>query len=306
MIKNFLFHRVNPQRDVLWDPMDVALFEKCIRFIKDTYNVVQVEHFKDLDLNSKQSNYATITFDDGYKDNLEYAAPILKKYNCKASFYVVTDCIDQNIPTWTHELKHRFMFTQRQYINLDFDFLPSQFRVTKLLNPKDRINYVKKLKPLLLHTTFEQKSQLLEEVRHSFNDVELPQIMMNWDDLKQLQSEGHMIGSHSVSHMMLGTTENEPLIRHELSRSFQTIKDRLGKTPKAVAYPVGSYNERVKTLAQEVGYTFGLAVTQSIYKPNIHDFFEIPRLELYNESWIKTRLRMNNSLEWLKSAIGYR
>ncbi|MBK7956947.1 MAG: polysaccharide deacetylase family protein [Bacteroidetes bacterium] len=35
-------------------------------------------------------------FDDGYLDNLEYAAPILAKYKVPASFYVVTDCIDQN------------------------------------------------------------------------------------------------------------------------------------------------------------------------------------------------------------------
>ena len=105
---------------------------------------------------------------------------------------------------------------------------------------------------------------------------------------------------------MVSTPENEALIRHELSSSFETIKQHLGHVPKAIAYPVGSYHDKVKQIAQDTGYIFGLAVTQSIYKPNIHDFFEIPRLELYNESWFKTRLRMNNSLEWIKTAIGYR
>ena len=41
-------------------------------------------------------------FDDGYKDNIEYAAPILRQFKCPASFYVVTDCIDRNVPTWTY------------------------------------------------------------------------------------------------------------------------------------------------------------------------------------------------------------
>ena len=33
MIHNFLFHRVNAQRDKLWDPMSPELFEKCIQYM---------------------------------------------------------------------------------------------------------------------------------------------------------------------------------------------------------------------------------------------------------------------------------
>jgi peptidoglycan/xylan/chitin deacetylase (PgdA/CDA1 family) len=72
----------------------------------------------------KQDKYATIMFDDGYKDNIDYAAPILEKYGCKASFYVVTDCIDKNIPTWTHVLDHTFQYTHINTIDLAFDFFP--------------------------------------------------------------------------------------------------------------------------------------------------------------------------------------
>ena len=100
MIRNFLFHRVNPKRELLWDPMDPVLFEKCIKHISTKYNVVLMEELLEDKNLMLQKNVATILFDDGYLDNLEYAAPILQKYNCKASFYVVTDCIEKNIPTW--------------------------------------------------------------------------------------------------------------------------------------------------------------------------------------------------------------
>lgn len=43
MIRNFLFHRVNPQRDKLWDPMSVELFDKCICYISKKYDVIQFE-----------------------------------------------------------------------------------------------------------------------------------------------------------------------------------------------------------------------------------------------------------------------
>ena len=65
-IKNFLFHRVNPERDILWDPMDVELFDKCISYIKRKYTIISVEDFTET-LSDKK--YATISFDDGYKDN---------------------------------------------------------------------------------------------------------------------------------------------------------------------------------------------------------------------------------------------
>ena len=123
MIKNFLFHRVNPERDKLWDPMDVALFDKCIKFISENYKVDLFENLFENNLLEENKKIATIMFDDGYKDNLIFAAPILKKYNCKASFYIVTDCIDNNIPTWTHILEYQFQNTNISKLNLNFDSL---------------------------------------------------------------------------------------------------------------------------------------------------------------------------------------
>lgn len=44
-IKNFLFHRVNPERDLMWDPMDPKLFEQSIRYLKKNYQIVLLEEF---------------------------------------------------------------------------------------------------------------------------------------------------------------------------------------------------------------------------------------------------------------------
>lgn len=43
MVRNFLFHRVNPQRDKLWNPMSVELFDKCIGYISKKYTVMLFE-----------------------------------------------------------------------------------------------------------------------------------------------------------------------------------------------------------------------------------------------------------------------
>lgn len=304
VVRNFLFHRVNPVRDRLWDPMDVALFDRCVKFIAQKYKVVLIEELALSEELKKGSGYATIMFDDGYKDNLEYAAPILQKYNCKASFYVVTDCIDKNIPTWTHILEHRFQHTQQQPIDLTFSFLPDDLKVTKLNSDEERIAYVNRLKPFLKKLPHPQRNQVLAKVDNAYKNVELPKLMMDWNEVKQLQSAGHYIGSHTVTHCMLGTMGDEAEVKQELLQSAQTIQQRLGHFPLTISYPVGSFNPATKRLSKEVGYKIGLATKQDIYNPAKDDLFEIPRIELYNEPWWKTRLRISNTLEDIKALTG--
>jgi peptidoglycan/xylan/chitin deacetylase (PgdA/CDA1 family) len=308
MISNFLFHRVNPQRDKLWDPMSVDLFDKCISYISKNYQVMLFEElaFSDNYKLKKNKKIATIMFDDGYKDNIDFAAPILKKYNVKASFYVVTDCINNNIPTWTHILEHLFQFTSNKKIDLSFDFLPNELKISKLNDLEDRLKYVSKLKPFLKRISHDNRQTVLNRVIETYNDIELPELMMNWDDLRVLKNEGHYIGSHTVTHSMLGTMNNENEVLTELKLSGELIEEQLGYFPLSISYPVGSFNEKTKRLAQEVGYKMGLAVKQNIHNPKKEDLFEVSRIELYNETWFKTRLRITNVLENIKSIIRYK
>jgi peptidoglycan/xylan/chitin deacetylase (PgdA/CDA1 family) len=304
MVKNFLFHRVNPERHPLWDPMDVALFDKCIGFIAKKYDIILIEDLIEGEFKKEKGNFATVIFDDGYKDNIQYAAPILDKYKCKASFYVVTDCIDKNIPPWTQVLEHQFYFTNKNSINLKFDFLPAEYRINKLSSKSERVQYVKKIKPFLKKISHEQRTLILNRVAEEYNDTQPPSEMMNWNDLRELKNQGHNIGSHTKTHSMLGTMTNEADIMDELLTSRKRIEQQLGHLPKTISYPVGSYNETTIRLSQEAGYGIGLAVKQTSYNPEKDNVFEIPRIELYNEPWWKTRSRITNLLKDFKKIIG--
>ncbi len=307
-VKNFLFHRVSPQRDPMWDPMDPKLFDQCLTYIKKNYDVVLLEDFiLSGDYQKKHKNkIATILFDDGYKDNLEYAAPILKKHHLKASFYVVTDCIEKNVLTWTHVIDYTFYNTQKSYINFNFDFFPPEFRVNKLETHEKRVQYAKKFRGLIRKITHAQRMMVMNEIYRAFDDVEFPKLMMNWDEVRQLRSERHYIGSHTVSHAMLGTMKNVQEMEKELKLSAEIIEKQMGYFPVTISYPVGSYNQTTIDISKKVGYSIGLAVHQNIYDTRKDSIFEIPRIELYNESWLKTYLRITNYLEDFKRLIGYR
>ena len=129
---------------------------------------------------------------------------------------------------------------------------------------------------------------------------------MDWQDLLKLKGAGHYIGSHSVTHAMLGTMKDHKQISDELVLSAKIIEEKLGHFPISISYPVGSYNDTTVTLSREAGYSVGLAVKQRLYNPDLDPIFEIPRIELYNENWLKTKWRITNFLEALKTVIRYK
>ena len=300
MIRNFLFHRVNPKRELLWDPMPPELFEKCIAYISRKFKVVLLEDLlADPDKYARQPT-ATICFDDGYLDNYTHALPILEKYGCKASFYVVTDCIDFNQLTWTHQLDYRFLNTDREQIDIQFDFLPSDLRVKTLASHEDRIAYCKRLKPAIKNLRNLQRVQVCDHIRDMLDDVDMPELMMTWEQLAELIELGHRVGSHSVSHPMLASIEDVEELALELSVSAMRIEEKLGHFPKTISYPIGSFNDQVVEQAIAVGYQFGLAVQQRDFRWPEDDVYRVPRVEVYNETWFKTWLRLSGWLPKMK------
>jgi len=302
MIKNFLFHRVGPNRDILWDPMDPKLFEKCIKYISKKYQVVV---FEDIALTEEifntKAKYATIMFDDGYKDNIKYAEPILKKYNVKASFYVVTNCINYNYLTWTHILEYFFQNNNKIItIDLNYNFLAKDLRCAVLNSSSEKINYAVKLIPVLKKLCDKDRKTVLNKLFEFVDYKKLPKLMMNWNDLKFLKKNGHYVGSHTVTHNMLGTMTNKSDIFNELENSRIDIKNNLGHLPITISYPIGSFNEYTKKISMEIGYKIGLAVKQDTFHPYKDDIFEVPRIELYNEHWWKVLLRITGILEKIK------
>jgi peptidoglycan/xylan/chitin deacetylase (PgdA/CDA1 family) len=301
-VYNFLFHRVHPERDQLWDPMDPQLFESCLKYIRKKFQVCQIENIEKTDLTSSQP-VCTISFDDGYKDNIVYASDLLAKYNMPASFYVVTDCINNNVPTWTYIFDYYFSHSQLSQVDIHFDFIPEIYHIQSFSTPAKKLEYAQKLKPILKQISNRSRQVFLDHLQKAFYDVEMPAMMMSWKDINELKNSGHQVGSHSVSHPMFENIDDEQELFAELNNSALTIEKETGVFPLTISYPIGSYTPLVIDLAKKVGYKKGLAVKQKIYQYGLDNDFEIPRMELYNESWWKTRLRLNNSIEKIKNLV---
>ena len=84
------YHSIS--EDISYISLSTRIFEKQIIFLKKL-GYVSI-NFNEIDQNRK--NQIIITFDDGYKDILINALPILKRHNFKATCFFVTNQIGKN------------------------------------------------------------------------------------------------------------------------------------------------------------------------------------------------------------------
>ncbi|MFJ6087294.1 polysaccharide deacetylase family protein [Streptomyces sp. NPDC092369] len=84
-------------------------------------------------------------------------------------------------------------------------------------------------------------------------------LMLDWDQVRELAAADVEIGGHSHTHPQLDQLDDETL-RHELIHSKEIVADELGTVPASFAYPYGYSSRRVRRAVRETGYAQALAV----------------------------------------------
>lgn len=95
-VKILMYHHVLPSAICVDDPLYVTTeqLDAQLSYIKKHYNTV---FFKDLKNSDKLAHKLIITFDDGYYNNLEYLVPLLEKHQLKATIFIPTGFIMDNL-----------------------------------------------------------------------------------------------------------------------------------------------------------------------------------------------------------------
>ncbi|MGZ4040902.1 MAG: polysaccharide deacetylase family protein, partial [Bacteroidia bacterium] len=304
-ITTFLFHRINTVYDPLWNPIRPEHFEQTIVYLKRHFEFVALNDYLLGNVIPKTNKpLCAVGFDDGYRDYLEFALPVLKKYNCPSSMYIVTDCIDKDLPPWTYMLNHYFINTNKLQIKIDTKDFPGHLQQTKWKTKAERLMFAKQLNPFMKSLNNNLREKIYREIMEELNDVSPPTgLMLTWDEVKNLKEHNCEVGSHTMNHPVLSKKlTHEELIR-ELRESGLIIEKHTGQFPQTISYPFGAYNEDVKKAAIEAGYKIGVTVNPGTFNSLRHDFFEVPRIELFDEPFIKTKLRINEIIPKIRKIL---
>jgi peptidoglycan/xylan/chitin deacetylase (PgdA/CDA1 family) len=98
------FHRVT---DAYQDSLTCSVkdFESFCAFFRQYFTVIPLaEMVERLERSQPLSGTLAVTFDDGYRDNYEFAAPVLRAFALPATFFVVSDFIESDtVALWDRE-----------------------------------------------------------------------------------------------------------------------------------------------------------------------------------------------------------
>lgn len=104
---------------------------------------------------------------------------------------------------------------------------------------------------------------------------------MNWEELKQIHSQGIEIGNHSHSHAyFLNTPEPErnTHFKTDIKKCQEAIYNHLGFYPDVFAYPYGEFDLIMKSELKELG--FKAAAAQNSGVMHAFDNYAIPRFPM--------------------------
>jgi len=245
-------------------------FERHMRFLAKNFNVMSASELVEVMERKTRlpAKSAVVTFDDGYRNGLTVAAPIMRNYGIPAIFNICTGYVSQPVMLWPDEIAFRILNWpdaacplpdgRIEYLDSDFDKrLKAAVRIQelcKVIDDAQRLAYI----------------ATLQSNAASLRDLELDEDarFMSWDDARELSRQGFEIGSHTVTHPILTRLSAERRA-DELISSKTQIERELGRECRVIAYPNGltrDADESVYKAADEAGYRIGFTLQRHLAK----------------------------------------
>lgn len=287
-------HHVRPARPDAFQPnrlleITPAFFEGLLRRLKRRrIDVISLDemHRRFIAEDFKR-RFVCITFDDGYKDLIEYAYPLLKKYELPFALYIATSFPDRLGELWWVALEA--VVAQNSRIGLMIDGEQKFFDCATVAQKRE-------LYDALYGYLRSMKTE--DEVRKTVRDlcatyrVDIPafcrDLCMGWDEIARLAADPLCtIGAHTVNHPMLKKLSSEAAVRTEMEQSRAVLEAALGKRPDHLAYPVGdptSAGPREFRIAAELGFKTAVTTRPGVlFKAHRQHLTALPRISVNGE-----------------------
>ena len=249
-------------------------FAKQIAYLSEHTNVLPLEALCEKVANKEPlpPRSVAITFDDGWRDNFEFALPVLRKHNLPATVFLATSFIGSNDTLWSdavpaalHALQSKqgsckvlsksdfrpkiVQMTEevlQQAISLDIEPLDSLVHELKNDSESDRHRYVTALR----------ECAGLQSI-----PVDSERSFLNWDEVAQMSASAISFGCHTHRHIPLSEL-NETQILAELQESLDCFANNQLDQSSVFCYPEGRYSELSQQALQQSGFSYALSVEQ--------------------------------------------
>ncbi|MDO9509772.1 MAG: polysaccharide deacetylase family protein, partial [Candidatus Magasanikbacteria bacterium] len=245
-----------------------ALFKKQLLLLKNGGDFINPNKLiKNLEeVLMSNNNYYLVTFDDGLKEQFDFALPILDELNIPAIFFANSKNFEDKKVSTVHKIH-----LLRSKI-APVDFLNSIENIDKIELSESEKNKAQtiyvyddkksaELKYLLnFKMAYDKQELIINKVFnvHFEEAIVMEKLYMSTENLLTLAKRGYL-GSHTHNHYPLGLIDLGS-IKFELEHSKLYFEKLTNSKIEMVAYPYGTEEtctNEVATVAKNVGYKIG-------------------------------------------------
>jgi peptidoglycan/xylan/chitin deacetylase (PgdA/CDA1 family) len=223
---------------------------------------------------------AVITFDDGYRDNYVYALPILRKYSVPATFFLTTGHIGLGKLFWWDIVGYLVHYTRATHLKLE------ALGGYRLESAFDRRRATLVIWDKLRHFPENRKNDLIENLAR-VSRVDIPadlgrQLILSWEEVREMSRDGAHFGAHSVTHPVLTNLPPEQA-KSEICQSKDDIERKVRKEVNFFSYPSGCFNDEIVDIVKQAGFVAAVAADPSWinYKS---DLYRLGRIEMTQDA----------------------
>lgn len=217
--------------------------------------------------------WVAITFDDGYRDNLEQACPILTERGAPFAVFLISGFADKELlhygailQDWVSEEREiRFELAGEEHA------LPAR-------TPEEKRAAYAALRALT-------RKHLVDPDYSAFfraNGVEYRDYTLSWEELRVLAShELVTIGAHTKTHRKLSSLSAQEA-RAEMEGSKLRIEAELGRPVEHFAYPFGDHGHRDAAIARSLGFATVSTTQHGYVRCGATEPTALPRVRVFD------------------------
>jgi peptidoglycan/xylan/chitin deacetylase (PgdA/CDA1 family) len=276
------YHRVAGATDYPWSltPVSPQDFDRQVRYLRRTYRIISLEELSNSlgDLKALPPKTAVITFDDGYRDVFLNAYPVLKKNGIPATVFLTTGNIGTCNLFWWDKVGYVIWKTGLDALDL------GELGIYHLKSAGCRLQASRIIEKKLKKMPDEKRSEWIEAlVRRSGVDISTKlgkELILSWDDVKEMSRNGISFGSHTISHPILTRLPLEAAGR-EIVESKRKIEAELAREVTTFCYPngePGDFNCDIQEILKSNGFKCAVTLKPSAFVSSEAPLFELPRI----------------------------
>jgi peptidoglycan/xylan/chitin deacetylase (PgdA/CDA1 family) len=283
------YHRVLAAVDPLMsDEPDAAGFASQMDVLKRYCTVLALpDAVARLKAGTLPARAASITFDDGYANNLDVALPILEQRGLTGTVFIAVEAIQRGI-MW-NDLVIEGVRAAGDTLDLSALDKPS-----RSLAGVDRFALISELLMQLKYLPLERRWDLALRFHRDNSHRDPPRLMLREEQVAELARRGHDVGAHTIKHPILKELQAANA-REEIAASGRWLHDVLGAAPRSFAYPNGrpgrDYDASHAAMVKEAGFELAVSTAWGC-ATGASDPYQLPRCTSWELSsrWFALRL----------------